>query len=257
VPAGSAAPGARGSRNAREIPEAAEEWTGNDSSAGTNPGAWLVPASPTPATTLPLSPTTPIAPATAPTLVAISADFAAAGRPRGPNAQTLVADAPASTAKGFQAPQSFALQPVPVAPASRPPPVVLEVTPRGLGIATVAGYCEELIRRNARLPAEIKKLFTTSRDHQDVVRIVVCQGESRRLDSNTVIGDLVLQNLPRRPRGETSIEVTFSLDASGILDVRARDAETGVEQRATLDLVGGVAQGDVASSRDRLQQLRR
>jgi molecular chaperone DnaK len=135
--------------------------------------------------------------------------------------------------------------------------VLLEVTPRGLGIATVAGYCEELIRRNARVPAETRKLFTTSRDQQDLVRIVVCQGESRRLDKNTVIGDLVLQNLPPRPRGETSIEVTFSLDASGVLNVRARDAQTGAEQRATLALVGGVAQEDVAASRDRLERLRR
>ena len=140
-------------------------------------------------------------------------------------------------------------------PPPRPAPILLEVTPRGLGIATVAGFCEELIRRNSRLPTEIRKLFTTSRDQQELVRIVVCQGESRRLDKNTVIGDLVLQNLPRRPRGETSIEVSFSLDPSGVLHVRARDAQTGTEQRATLDLVGGVAPDDLAASRDRLQRL--
>ena len=189
---------------------------------------------------------------------------------RGPAAPTIIADIPApiTTARGFQAPQSYPIQPPPLpaapqplvqpAPAPmRPAPVVLEVTPRGLGIATVAGFCEELIRRNMRVPTEMKKLFTTSRDLQDLVRIVICQGESRRLDNNTVIGDLVLQNLPRRPRGETSIEVTFSLDASGLLHVRARDAQTGTEQHATLDLVGGVSQSEVATSRDRLQQLRR
>jgi molecular chaperone DnaK len=63
--------------------------------------------------------------------------------------------------------------------------------------------------------------------------------------------------LPPRPRGETSIEVIFSLDASGVLNVRARDAQTGAEQRATLALVGGVAQEDVSASRDRIKQLRR
>jgi len=89
------------------------------------------------------------------------------------------------------------------------------------------------------------------------VRIVVCQGESRKLDSNVVLGDLRLENLPPRPRGETTIEVTFMLDASGILQVRARDAQTGQEQRATLDLVGAMPQADVDASRDRLQQLRR
>jgi len=164
-------------------------------------------------------------------------------------------------------------QPPPPAPTFQPPaakgfaapssqqiargPLVIDVTPRGLGIATVAGFCEELIRRNTRLPAEIRKLFTTSRDRQDAVRIVVCQGESRRLDQNVVIGELRLEDLPPRPRGETTIEVTFVLDASGILQVRARDANTGKEQRATLDVVGTIAQEDVAASRERVQSLRR
>jgi len=133
----------------------------------------------------------------------------------------------------------------------------MDVTPRGLGIGTVAGFCEELIRRNSRVPTEIRKLFTTSRDLQDSVRIIVCQGESRRLDNNTVIGDLLLENLPPRPRGETSIEVTFALDANGILQVRARDAHTGREQRASLDIVGTIPQEDVTAAREKLQQLRR
>ncbi len=153
---------------------------------------------------------------------------------------------PAGTAKGFGA---FAAAPV--------APVVLDVTPRGLGVGTVAGYCEELIRRNARVPTETRKLFTTSRDGQESVRIIVCQGESRRLDSNVVLGDLMLQGITPRPRGEVTIEVTFMLDASGILQVRARDAQTGREQRASLDLVGAMPQQEVAASRERVQQLRR
>ncbi len=158
------------------------------------------------------------------------------------------------------APQPFRLPTMPEPPPPepvRPTPVILDVTPRSLGIATVAGYCEELIRRNSRLPTEMVKLFTTSRDKQDAVRIVVCQGESRRLDNNTVIGDLRLEGIPARPRGETSIEVTFQLDASGILQVSAKDALTGREQTARLDLVGGVRGEDVAASRERVQQLRR
>jgi molecular chaperone DnaK len=231
--------------------------SGPESAAGTQSDAW---AARTPATTQPMAPTSPIAPPTEPTLIAVTADVAPPTR--GPGAQTLITEpSPSSTARGFQPPQSYPVQPMPPVPQPamppRPAPIVLEVTPRGLGIGTVAGFCEELIRRNARLPTETRKLFTTSRDRQDLVRIVVCQGESRRLDKNTVIGDLILQNLPPRPRGETSIEVTFSLDASGLLHVRARDAQTGAEQRATLDLVGGVPQEDVATSRDRLQQLRR
>jgi molecular chaperone DnaK len=139
----------------------------------------------------------------------------------------------------------------------KPMPAIMDVTPRGLGIATVAGFCEELIRRNSRVPMEIRKVFSTSRDHQDVVRIIVCQGESRRLDNNTVIGDLRLEGLPRRPRGETSIEVTFQLDANGILQVKARDAQTGTEQRASLDIVGSLPQEDVSAARERIQALRR
>ena len=158
----------------------------------------------------------------------------------------------AATAPGFLPPQTFPVQ----TPQLRSP-VVLDVTPHGLGIATVAGFCEELIRRNARVPMEIRKLFTTSRDDQDTVRIIVCQGESRRLETNVVIGDLTLQGLASKPRGETSIEVTFQLDASGILNVRARDANTGKEQRASLDLVGAMPQADVDASRERVQALRR
>ena len=174
--------------------------------------------------------------------------------------------APSSTAKGFPPPEpapphqrpTMIPQQVPIQPVPEyRPAVVLDVTPRSLGIATVAGFCEELIRRNSRLPTEMVKMFTTSRDRQDAVRIVVCQGESRRLDNNTVIGDLRLEGIPARPRGETSIEVTFQLDASGILQVKARDAQTGREQRARLDLVGGVREQDVAASRERVQQLRR
>jgi len=152
-------------------------------------------------------------------------------------------------------------RPSPIAAAgaagAKPSPVLLEVTPRSLGIGTVSGFCEELIRRNSRIPAATKRLFTTSRDGQAMVRIVVCQGESRRLEQNVVIGDLVLRGLPRRPRGETSIEVVFSLDTSGILQVSARDSQTGTEQHASLDLIGAVPSQDVAASRDRLQQLRR
>jgi molecular chaperone DnaK len=162
---------------------------------------------------------------------------------------------PAPPQPAFQMPPMPA--PPPPEPVYRPPPVILDVTPRSLGIATVAGYCEELIRRNSRLPTEMVKLFTTSHDKQSAVRIVVCQGESRRLDNNTVIGDLRLEGIPARPRGETSIEVTFQLDVSGILQVSARDAQTGREQTARLDLVGGVRGEDVAGARERMQQLRR
>jgi molecular chaperone DnaK len=198
-------------------------------------------------------PAPPISAANAPTLIGqMQPHVTERGFTAAPG-NTEPSMAPASTAKGFGA---FAGPPVQVAPMAVAP-VVLDVTPRGLGVGTVAGYCEELIRRNARVPTEIRKLFTTSRDGQESVRIIVCQGESRRLDSNVVLGDLMLQGITPRPRGEVTIEVTFMLDASGILQVRARDAQTGREQRASLDLVGAMPQQDVAASRERVQQLRR
>jgi len=194
----------------------------------------------------------PVAGPGAPTMMAMEAPHVPSARaPTGMAPIDLDELAPGGTATGFPPPQAYPVM------QQRPTPVVMDVTPRSLGIATVAGYCEELIRRNSRLPTEMVKMFTTSRDQQNAVRIVVCQGESRRLDNNVVIGDLRLEGLPARPRGETSIEVTFSLDASGILQVRARDAQTGREQRAALDLVGGVREQDVSAARDRIQQLRR
>ncbi len=143
------------------------------------------------------------------------------------------------------------------APPPRTGPTVLDVTPRGLGIGTVAGYCEELIRRNSRVPTEMKRVFSTSRDRQDTVRIRVCQGDSRRIDDNVILGDLVLEGLQPRPRGETAIEVTFQIDHDGILRVRARDANTGQEQRASLDVVGAPSNAEVDAARERFVNFRR
>ena len=97
----------------------------------------------------------------------------------------------------------------------------------------------------------------TSRDKQQTVRIRVCQGESRRIEENVVLGDLVLDNLEARPRGETAIEVTFAIDASGILRVKARDARTGQEQRASLEVLGAQSPEEVAAAANRLRELRR
>jgi molecular chaperone DnaK len=173
-----------------------------------------------------------------------------------PGAPTMIATpvSPGSTDRGIPPPPR---PPDAVPHLLMPQMTVVDVTPRAFGIATVAGYCEELIRRNARVPTETKKTFITSRDRQPIVRIRICQGESRRLDDNLIIGDLVLDNLELRPRGETSIEVTFAIDASGILNVRARDTRSGREQQASLDVIGAQSPEEVASSRERLQQLRR
>ncbi len=191
--------------------------------------------------------------AQAPTLIGAQAPSPAA------QAATLIGaltpgPAQAATIVGMQGmPQLGALGPQRI---SAPTPTVVDVTPRGLGIGTVAGYCEELIRRNSRVPTEMVRMFTTSRDRQQSVRIRVCQGESRRIDENLVIGDLVLDGLEARPRGETTIEVTFAIDHSGILQVRARDARTGREQRASLDILGAQSAAEVDAAKNRLRELR-
>ncbi len=150
--------------------------------------------------------------------------------------------------------QHQAVAPLP----SRPPraPTIVEVTPYSLGVGTVAGYCRELLRRNSRVPAEIQEVFTTSRDGQQTVRIRVCQGESRRIDENVILGDLVLDGIEPRPRGETRIAVTFHIDESGILQVRARDEHTGREQRADLELLGQPSREEVTTATHRVRQLR-
>jgi hypothetical protein len=145
----------------------------------------------------------------------------------------------------------------PTMPRPRPAaPAIADVTPRGLGLVTVGGYCEGLIQRNARIPSEAKRSFSTAFDMQRSVRIVICQGEAKRVDGNTVLGDLVLDGLEPRPRGETSIEVTFALDASGILSVTARDSRSGKSQQATLTVLGAMAGAEVEAARGRLLQLR-
>jgi molecular chaperone DnaK len=138
-----------------------------------------------------------------------------------------------------------------------PGPTILEVTPHSLGIGTVGGYCEHLIQRGSRLPYKKARVFINSQDGQLAVRIRVCQGESRRLAENVLLGDLVLEGLIPRRRGETKIEVTFEIDPNGLLLVRARDLGTGKIQQATLNLVGTQSPDEVAASRQRMQAIPR
>lgn len=186
-----------------------------------------------------------------------------------PSAPTMHAPAPAMPTMRAMLPPyaahspAHAPQPVPTyvppavpAPAMPVIPAVLDVLPHSVGVGTVAGYCGELIRKNSRVPTSVNRVFSTSRDGQRTVRISICQGESRRLDENVVLGDLVLEGMEPRPRGQTRIEVTFAIDASGILQVRARDLATGMEQQASLSLVGALSADEVAAAAERVRRLR-
>ena len=123
--------------------------------------------------------------------------------------------------------------------------VLLDVTPRALGIAVVGGYAESIIERNAQIPVEQTRIFVTSQDYQTQVRIQVCQGESRDFDDNQALGELVLDKLRPAPRGEVSVEVTFEIDTDGILKVQARDPETGQEQHAHIKVLGTLTEDQV------------
>ncbi len=128
----------------------------------------------------------------------------------------------------------------PAALALPPPtrPILLDVTPASLRIATAGGYTEQILDKNLPTPIERTRTFTTARDHQTMVVIECCRGEARRFADNEPLGQLVLEGLPPRRRGEVRIDVTFRVDTDGILHVRARDADTGIAREAELQVLG-------------------
>jgi molecular chaperone DnaK len=136
-----------------------------------------------------------------------------------------------------------------------PPSRVLDVTSHSLGLVTVAGFCEPIIARNTRVPAEHTRTFTPARENQRSVQIKICQGESRVFAENVLLGHLELSNLPPRPREQAAIEVTFAIDESGVLRVRARDGD-GRQQEVQLNLVGAPSPAGVQRARERLSSLR-
>jgi len=126
----------------------------------------------------------------------------------------------------------------PVFNSNMPPPVLIDVTPRALVVETVGGFCDVIIPRNAKIPCERTRQFSTARDHQTTVRVRVGQGEEKHFGANTFLGEVELSGLRVALRGEVSVAVTFELDADGTLRVRATDPATGREAASTLQLVG-------------------
>jgi molecular chaperone DnaK len=130
----------------------------------------------------------------------------------------------------------------------RPKALLLDVTPRALGVATVGGYADTIIQRNAQVPIEQNRIFTTSADQQTSVVLQVCQGESRRFDENTALGELKLDGLRGARRGEVRIVVTFEIDTDGILRVKAKDEETGNTQAATIHVLGTMTEAEIQAA---------
>jgi len=112
--------------------------------------------------------------------------------------------------------------------------VLLDVTPLSLGIETMGGVMTKVIERNTTIPARRTEVFSTAEDNQSAVDVVVLQGERERAADNRVLGRFRLENIRPAPRGVPQIEVTFDIDANGILNVSARDKDTGTEQRITI-----------------------
>ena len=123
--------------------------------------------------------------------------------------------------------------------------LLLDVTPLSLGIETLGGVMTKVIERNTTIPARRTETFSTAEDNQPAVDVVVLQGERERAADNRVLGRFRLENIRPAPRGVPQIEVTFDIDANGILNVSARDKDTGTEQRITISETSNLDQAEV------------
>jgi molecular chaperone DnaK len=190
----------------------------------------LPPATPGPSLPLPIvTPDLPI-PAAGKTLQL----GAVAGRPPPPNVADTI-PRPVSYQDILRSTQSPAAAPeAPVIAA----PVLVDVTPRALVVETVGGWCDVVVQRNAKIPCERTRAFTTSSDMQTTVRVRVAQGEDAVFEKNTFLGQVELVGLRAAPRGEVTIRARFEVDESGTLKVFATDVQTGREAHALLQLIG-------------------
>jgi molecular chaperone DnaK len=123
--------------------------------------------------------------------------------------------------------------------------LLLDVTPLSLGIATFDGHFAKLIERNTTVPVRKAHSFTTSRDNQNAVKIRVLQGESERADENHLLGEFVLSDIPPARKGQPEIEVSFDIDANGIVNVSARDLATGREQSIAVNTTGTLSDEEI------------
>jgi molecular chaperone DnaK len=123
--------------------------------------------------------------------------------------------------------------------------VLLDVTPLSLGIETLGGVFTRLIDRNTTIPTKKSQVFSTAEDNQNAVTLRVFQGEREMAADNKVLGQFNLEDIPPAPRGLPQIEVTFDIDANGIVSVAAKDKGTGKEQSITIQASGGLSDADI------------
>jgi molecular chaperone DnaK len=123
--------------------------------------------------------------------------------------------------------------------------VLLDVTPLSLGLETMGGVMTKVIERNTTIPARRTETFSTAADDQTAVDVVVLQGEREMAQDNRQLARFRLEGIRPAPRGTPQVEVTFDMDANGILNVSARDKDTGAEQQVTIEESTNLDQGDI------------
>ncbi|WP_458758954.1 molecular chaperone DnaK [Afipia sp. TerB] len=123
--------------------------------------------------------------------------------------------------------------------------LLLDVTPLSLGIETLGGVFTRIIERNTTIPTKKSQVFSTAEDNQNAVTIRVFQGEREMAADNKILGQFDLMGIPPAPRGMPQIEVTFDIDANGIVNVSAKDKATNKEQQIRIQASGGLSEGDI------------
>jgi len=127
--------------------------------------------------------------------------------------------------------------------------LLLDVTPLSLGIETLGGVFTKLVERNTTIPTEKKQIFSTADDNQTAVTVKVYQGEREMAADNRLLGQFNLEGIPPAPRGVPQIEVSFDIDANGILNVSAKDLGTGKAQTVRIEQSAGLSEGDIDDMR--------
>ncbi len=132
--------------------------------------------------------------------------------------------------------------------------LLLDVTPLSLGIETLGGIMTKLVERNTTIPTEKKQVFSTAEDNQTAVTVRVFQGEREMAADNRLLGQFNLEGIPPAPRGVPQIEVSFDIDANGILNVSAKDLGTGKEQKVRIEQSAGLSENDIDTMRKAADQ---